>query len=191
MKDTFTKQQIQEIVKALDEAIADGPWDSSNFLKAIGKKLGDVREKLISYLQEQGIDSEALTFKAMNKMVLRANQQEVYVSVYSADGRVLSTWERILANLPRQIISRPIYAEEADVQAALKHKENKENEGYVVIYINASDILTLPEDKTPKDKFGKSLLTLKDKAIRLEDVVKFVHISGSYNYQNGRLTRVS
>lgn len=189
MKDTFTKQQIQEIVKALDEAIADGPWDASNFLKAIGKKLGDVREKLIGYLQEQGINSEAVTYNAMNKMVLRANQQEVYVSVYSADGRVLSSWERILANLPRQIISRPIYASEADIQAALKHKEHKENEGYVVIFINPSDILTLPEDKTPKDKFNKPLLTLKDKAIRLEDMVKFVHISGTYIYQNGRLIK--
>lgn len=39
------------------------------------------------------------------------------------------------------MISRPIYAEEEQVKALLKTKENKQNEAYVAIYINSTDII--------------------------------------------------
>lgn len=60
---------------------------------------------------------------------------------------------------------------------------------YVAIYISQSDILHLSADKAPVDKLGKPLLTLKDKSISLENISRFVHVSGVYRYSNGRLIK--
>jgi intracellular multiplication protein IcmQ len=103
----------------------------------------------------------------------------------------MQSWERILMNLPKQMISRPIYADEMDLQSLIRTKENKTNEAYVCMHVNQSDILPLPKDKVPIDKLGKSLLTLKDKSLRLDSIRYFVHQSGSYQYSRGRLIKSS
>ena len=45
MKNELTDQQIAAILKVLDEAIEQGPWDASNFLKVIGKNLREARDQ--------------------------------------------------------------------------------------------------------------------------------------------------
>lgn len=189
MKDRLSDEQNETILKALNEAIEKGPWDSTNFLKVVGKNLIEVRE---DFLNQLGASSQA-QLKAeshlANRIALRSGQQEIYISLYSADGINIQSWEKIIANLPRQMISRPIYADEADVKALLKTKENKQNEGYVAIYINQSDILPLSSDKAPIDKLGKILLSLKDKTLNLDNISRFVHITGVYKYERGRLTK--
>jgi intracellular multiplication protein IcmQ len=87
------------------------------------------------------------------------------------------------------MISRPIYADEEDIKALLRTKENKANEGYVSMYISQSDILPLQSDKIPVDKLGKPLLTLKDKSLSLDNINRFVHKSGIYQYSQGRLVK--
>ena len=124
-----------------------------------------------------------------NRVSEDPNQQEVYVSLYTTGGSVLQTWERVIANLPRQIISRPVYANEEDLQRVIKSKENPVNEAFVAIYINQSDILSVAADKIPLDRFGKPLMMLKDKAINLLNISRFVHSSGVYTLQKGRLVK--
>lgn len=124
-----------------------------------------------------------------NQLALRSGQQEVYVSLYSSDGTNLQSWERIIANLPRQMISRPIYSDEEQVRALIKSKENKVNEGYVAIYINKTDIIPLSQDKTLYDRLGSPLLTLKDRSLNTENITRFIHTSGQYTYYKGRLTK--
>ena len=125
MKDKLSDEQNEAILKALNDAIEKGPWGQSNFLKVIGKNLIEIRD---GFLNQLGASSQA-QLKAeshlANRIALRSGQQEVYVSLYSTDGINLQSWERIVANLPRQMISRPIYADEEDIKAALKIKENK------------------------------------------------------------------
>ena len=103
----------------------------------------------------------------------------------------MQSWERILMNLPKQMISRPIYDDEADIVALIKTKENKNNEAYVSMYISQGDILTISADRTPVDKLGKSLLTLKDKSLSLDNINFFVHQTGTYQYKQGRLIKNS
>lgn len=189
MKDVLSDEQNEAILKALDEAIQDGPWDQSNFLRAIGKNLQDIRE---NFLNQLGARSQAQIRAEMhhaNRMALRSGQQEVFVSLYSADGSNFQTWERIIANLPRQIISRPIYVEEEHVRTVIKTKENKQNEAYVAIYINQSSIISLPPDKALNDKLGNPLLTLKDRTLDLENISRFVHLNHIYQYTQGRLVK--
>lgn len=191
MNDKLTKQQTDAILQALDKAITTGPWEESNFLRVIGKNLQEIRNNFANLLSGNQDVNQSDTTVQDNRAAQRASQQEVFIALYASDGNNLQSWERILANLPRQLISRPVYTEELNVQNLIKSKENKVNEAYVAVYISQSDILTLPSDKIPCDKFGKPLLTLKDRSLNLDNISRFIHLSGTYNYQKGRLIKNS
>lgn len=184
----LTEQQANTILEALDEAINTGPWEESNFLRVIGKNLREIRENFAKQLPHHHEKKASQPYPG-KRINLSEEHQEIFISLYSAEGDKLQAWERILANLPRQSISRPIYAEEKDVQSLIKSKENKINEAYVAIYIEKNNILPVAPDKTLLDKFGKPLLILKDRSISLENIHHFVHLSGSYNYFKGRLQK--
>ncbi|MCW8398710.1 Dot/Icm secretion system protein IcmQ [Legionella sp. PATHC038] len=190
-KEKFTKEHNDAILKALDYAIQNGPWDKSNFLRSIGNRLVGIRDnfsKKINARSQAQIQSDT---NLANRLALRGNQQEVFISLYTSDGSNLQSWERIIFNLPRQMISRPIYEQEDQVKALIKSKENKQNEAYVGIYINKTDIIPLAPDKILYDRLGSPLLTLKDRSLDLENITQFVHISGIYKYSRGRLTKES
>ncbi len=189
MKDDLTEQQTATIMKALDEAIEHGPWSESNFLRVIGKNLREIRDAFANQLLVPGQEKSKMAAHLANRIALRSGQQEIFVALYSSDGNNIQSWERILTNLPKQMISRPIYASEEDIKNIIKTKENKNNEAYVAMYISQSDILPMAEDKIPLDKLGKQLLTLKDKSLSLDNISCFVHISGDYQYDQGRLIK--
>lgn len=191
MKDEINKQQATNVLKALDEAIENGPWSESNFLRVIGKNLREIRDNFINQINNENYDGSRIDSNLANRVALRSGQQEIFVALYSSEGNSLPSWERIVLNLPRQIISRPIYANEEDIKYLIKSKENKFNEAYLCIYISQNDILPMPADKIPVDKFGKPLISLKDRAINLDNIIRFVHVTGTYTYVKGRLIKNS
>lgn len=191
MKDELSEQQTGAILKALDDAIAEGPWDDSNFLRVIGKNLREIRESFSSEINTDGKEKAKVASHLANRVALRSGQQEIFIALYSSNGNNLQTWEKILMNLPRQMISRPIYADEEDVEALIRTKVNKNNEAYVSMYISQTDILSLPVDKISMDKLGKPLLTLKDKSLSLDNIHYFVHRTGTYNFRQGKLVKNS
>ncbi len=186
MKNELSKQQTDAILKALDALVEQGGWNASEFLRVIGKKLRTIRDDFSSRAVVISPDKSKITSHLANRVALRSGQQEVFVALYSSDGANLQAWERIVINLPKQMISRPIYANEEDINQAIRAKENKVNEAYVSVYVGQGDVLPMG-DKTPLDKLGKSLLTLKDKSLNLENINRFVHSSGIYQYAHGRL----
>jgi intracellular multiplication protein IcmQ len=192
MKNELTKQQSDAILEALDKAIETGPWTESNFLRVIGKNLQEIRDNFATQINaKQNLAKSARETASANQTIQRASQQEVFIALYSFEGNNLQSWERILANLPRQIISRPIYAEEEGVKNLIKSKENKINEAYVAVYIDQTDILKVHEDKIAFDKFGKPLMNLKDRTLNVENITRFVHMSGTYSFIKGRLVKNS
>jgi intracellular multiplication protein IcmQ len=193
MKETLTESQVRGILQSIEDALEKGPWDESNFLRAIGKNIKDIRDNLAKEIEKTYSSSANASSKSSKKeqqIFHGESEKEVFISLYSADGLHIHTWERILINLPRQIVSRPIYDEEDDVRAFIKSKENKFNEAYVGIYIDVNDILKLSAEKIAIDKFGKPLMALKDRAINLENITRFVHVSGSYTYSKGHLHKM-
>jgi intracellular multiplication protein IcmQ len=187
--DELAKQKIDKVLKALDKVIEGHTWDESNFLKVLGKKLRTVREEFAEKANSFGQDKSKITSHLANRVALRSGQQEIFIALYSSDGGNIQSWERIVSNLPRQIVSRPIYVDENDLKAVIKTKENRVNEAYVACYVNQADILEMPIDKAPVDKLGKPLLTLKDKSVSLDNMNCFVHSSGVYRYVHGRLVK--
>lgn len=188
MKDELSKQQIEQLLKIMDEMVSLSGWDSSSFLRALNKKLLNLRDDFATKAQSTLVGDKDIQSDLSNRVALRSGQQEVFVGLYSLDGSNIQAWERIIVSLPKQIVSRPVYTAEEDVIQLIRSKENKINEAYVSVYINQSDILALG-DKAPMDKFGKVLLSLKDKSIDLDRINKFVHYSGNYRYMHGRLIK--
>lgn len=189
MKDILSDEQKETMLNAMDEAIKNGPWSKSRFLRAIGKNLNEIRENFVSKAHAMSSNQTQKETALVNSLVLRSGQQEVFISLYSADGNNIQSWERIIINLPKQMISRPIYTQEEHVKALLKTKENKLNEAYVAVSINKTDVIPLPPDKAIVDKLGNSLLSLKDNSLDLEHVSRFVHFSGVYQLVRGRLIK--
>lgn len=187
--DELTKEQADAVLQALDNAIQQGPWEESNFLKVIGKNLRGIREDFVSQMESAGKVSADVIAHLANQKAQRRDQKKVCVALYSSNGKNIQSWEWIVTNLPRQMISRPIYVEEDDVKAIIKTKEHQINEGYVIIYIDEHDILPVDEDKVPMDKLGKPRLLLKDGALKLSNLECFVHQSGIYHYSQGRLVK--
>lgn len=187
MKNKMNEEQAKVVLEALDKALAEGPWESSNFLRVIGKNLRKIRDNFVQEVKlNEAIETPAKELSTKLPASHRG-QKEIYIALYTQEGSVLQAWERLILNLPKQVVSRPIYAQEEDVKFLIKSKENKINEAYAAIYVNEDDILAMHPDKVSKDRFGKALLTLKDKAINLDNITRFVHISGVYHYKKGRL----
>jgi intracellular multiplication protein IcmQ len=186
MDNRKTDEELK-ILDALEEAIKNGPWEASTFLRVIGKKLQEIRDNFIDATHEKSTSSSTNISQAM----FRSGQKEIFISLYSQGGSSISAWEKIISSLPNQVLSRPIYADEKSASNSIRMKENKVNEAYVSFFILPSDILNLSPDKTPKDKLGRSLLTLKDRTLKLENFNKFIHETGVYKYFNGRLVKVA
>lgn len=182
-------QNIREILSALNDLIIAKSWDETNFLKIMGRELKRIRDSLNSEINDFQESDLAKADQLAKKIAQHTGQKKVFIALYSSEGDKIQSWERILNNLRNQMISRPIYANEEDVEAWIKSKENKLNEAYVAIYIDQSDLLSIPEDKVPVDKLGKKLLVLKDNTISLNNICNFIHQSGVYLYEHGRLIK--
>ncbi len=187
--DETVKQKAEKLLKALDEAIANGSWDETNFILIIGKKLRVMRDTLAAQLKHLDEEPTGSASFLARQMAMQSTLKQVFVGLYSLEGVSLLAWERIIANLRRQMVSRPVYENETDIQAMIKTKEKKINEAYVSIYVDPNSILDLGNEKMPIDKLGKPMLVLKDNAINLDNIDYFMHLTGKYRYIRGKLIK--
>lgn len=191
MVEKSTKEQVEAVLQALNKALEVGPWKETTFLRVIGKNLQKIRDDLQNQLNPTTTVESKKSANLLDRVAARSGQKEIFISLYAAGGDTIQIWERLIANLPKQVISRPIYANEEDVREHIRFKANNMNEAYISIFIKNEDILDVPSEKIPKDRFGKPLLILKDKSIELENISRFVHAFGVYSYHKGRLTKKS
>lgn len=186
--DDETKANI-EILKALNEAIEKGPWEYNLFFRGIGKKLRDARDRfqrelgLEELLQAEQSEQQAIVADAAHK--------NVYISLYQSEGANLQKWASVVSTLSGHAISRPVYKNEEDIQAAIRAKDYKMNDAYVAVRVSVTHILPPYGDKPPLDRFGRELLVLREDAVQIENILYFVHVSGRYKFNRGVLTKES
>ncbi|MDF1826789.1 MAG: Dot/Icm secretion system protein IcmQ [Legionellaceae bacterium] len=189
-KNKLSEKQVHTVLDALRELLEQGPWNNSAFLRVLGKKIQKSHD---DFAERAGRAAQTENHQTTQHKKIQApseTQQEVFIALYASDGGKLESWEKILANLPQQAVSRPVYADQKAIEKAFKERRNHLNEAYVAIYIMRDFILPTPMDKTPKDRFGTELLTLKNKALALDNIMRFVHASGEYQYKKGRLIKM-
>jgi len=189
MKKELNKEETETVLNALNEAVEKGPWHSSKFLSIIGKKIEAIRDNFVAKISRPEDDKNPLEKITQRMSQQQVEQQEVYVAIYSSTGSTLSSWEQILNNLSRYIISRPVYENETDVKERLRGSANPEKEAYVVILINKNTIIELPAKKMRRDRSDRPLLALKEHAVTVGNIIRFEHVSGTYQFANGRLIK--
>jgi intracellular multiplication protein IcmQ len=193
MKTELTKEKVLEITQELDKTITEIPWESSSFLKIIGSRLKKIRDHFLNdsdnYIQNENPFNKSQKDQIL-KSAERAMQRQIFVSIYNSDGQSLSVWEKIVQNIPRQYITRPIYENEADIKELIKSKINKLNEAYISVYVNKDSFLVIDQEKLPKDKFGKHIILLKDNVIKLENIDKMYHMNEVYQWEKNKLLKV-
>jgi len=183
----ITKEDIDKLLQSLNHVVEAGPWAASNFLQAIGKNIKDIRDKFAADIHAIEEGHPQMSAYRASTAADYSGMKEVFIGLYSSDGNNLQSWTRILLNLPRQVISRPIYENEADVKAMIRTKENKNNEAYVAMYIKASDIISVEPEKAAVDRLGKPLLMLFDNSVSLNNIHYVIHRNVRYRYFQGQL----
>jgi intracellular multiplication protein IcmQ len=187
--DEDTKYTL-ELIRALDQMIADGNWEGGLFFQAAGKKLRALSAELKAELQLNE-EKQSNVVEIIDYMKQKRGLIEIYISVYCTEGRNVKKWEIVLSSLPRQVVSRPIYKREKDIKETIHIKENPINDAYVIAYVTDMDILKPSfRDKTMVDRFGHELLRLKDHALKPENITKLVHTTGEYTYRKNLLTKL-
>lgn len=181
----------KKLISILDTLIQEGHWDKSLFLQATVKEIRGLREELATKL-DLGIDPQQASnlqqTTSVNDIKLTPEQQEVYVALYQANGTNIPSWEQSLELLLSRSSSRPIYDTEAKAKDMMVRKGDNPNNAYAVIIIDKSDIIPIPE-KHVTDKYGHELLTLREEALKVKNIRRFVHISGTYSLEKGHLIK--
>ena len=192
--DEETKANL-DILKALDEAIEKGPWEHNLFFRGIGKKLRDIRDRFerelgLGELRNQ-LSGSSDKRNAAPTVTTSDQFTTVYISLYQAEGSNLQKWASVITNLTDNAISRPVYKNEEDIQAAIRAKEYKLNDGFIAVNVPHETLVKPFGDKPPLDRFGRELLVLKENAVKIENILYFVHVSGRYTLRGNTLVRQS
>lgn len=173
----------RQLISLLDNLIQMGSWDKSLFLQATKKEIKDMRDKIANDLDlvipEENPHHEDAIAQDVTKAPIPEGMLEVYVALYQANGLKIQNWENSFELLLARSSSRPIYNEETNAKDMLLRKGNPTNNAYIAILINKDDIIPVPE-KHITDKFGHELLTVREDALKVENIRKFIHSSGTY-----------
>lgn len=187
--DEETKYNL-ELLRALDQLIAEGQWEGGLFFQAAGKKLRELSEQLKQELEIDANNQPSATQMA-DFIKQRSGLVEIFISLYSAEGNNIRKWEVVLATLTKQLVSRPIYKREKDIRDIINAKENPVNDAYAIVYVTEDSVIKPTfRDKQPVDRFGHELLVLKENSLKSENISQLVHLTGRYAYQNGSLSKV-
>jgi intracellular multiplication protein IcmQ len=179
-------EDVTELLEKFKETVELWPRDSGLFLELMREKLKLIEQQFMQEVTAQ-LPDEVLK-KRQEVAQIGVDQVEVFIELYQSDGDNMSRWAMILNALPMQAISRPIYETESGVCSMIRAKENKNREGYAVVKVLKASIIK----STPPllDIAGRALLQLKSGALQIKNVVRFVHYSGQYLWQNGKLIKL-
>jgi intracellular multiplication protein IcmQ len=172
------EQEIQvalAIKKILDEGIAGGPWQANLFLKGIKKKLEEIRDDFVS---QAGIDQHHQQIANNLRAANSSETTEVYIALYQSQGSNMSKWQEVVVSLVNYIMGRPIYPNETDVQAAIRLNDRNLNHAYAVVKVPSDAILSGELART--DREGRQLISLREAAIQLKNIIRLVHATGEY-----------
>ncbi|QLH41365.1 MAG: Dot/Icm secretion system protein IcmQ [Coxiellaceae bacterium] len=175
----------QKLVQVLDNLLATGNWETSLFLRTTAKQIQQLRA------EAQQLLTEVMTMTGTHKQSIdaadRPGHVKLYISLYQADGNNLQKWQTTLKALADYSVGRPIYKQEEHVKANIRAKNDMTREGYVVVWVSETDIIKLSNSQTATDRFGNPLITLKMGAVRLENILEFVHCQQRYQVYEGNL----
>jgi intracellular multiplication protein IcmQ len=190
------KEQERKLQRALTSTLTTWAREGSKFFDSVRLSLQTILDNFEALL---GIKSSASVSSAVESAEQQAsdsdaeNKMEVFISLHNSRGgqeNNLLTWESLLETIGQQVIHRPIYANESDVKTFIRGAKEPSNEGYVCVLIDDSQLIQRPGEQAKVDRHGRELLMIKEGSVKRQDVKRFVHLSGIYQYEKDKLVKI-
>lgn len=170
-----SKDLSRRLVSILGELKNQESWDKSLFLKNAKRRIDELYQEAEELMRSTDIDNGG-GIKASKQ--LAPGVIKVYISLYQSDSNNLQSWLHTVRTLALYNVTRPTYSSEQQVREMVSSKADIQRHGYVEVLINQSDII--PIDPLPVDSLGHELLILKEGAVQLNNIVRFVHGNKKY-----------
>lgn len=185
-----TPQEVLQLLEQLDECIKNWPKGGGLLLDLVVEKLKVAQQTFIDDIMA-ALPADLLqkiTDEATPPALINQDEPDVFVALYQVDGTNMEKWAYALSTIAFQGVFRPIYSKEEDICKMIQTKENRNNEGYAVITIQASAIVYTAKENL--DKLGNTLIHVKPGSLQSKNVKRFVHLSGQYLWQNNSLVKL-
>ena len=114
--------------------------------------------------------------------VLTEDEVLVYLYIFNAQGLVLKSWQKLIhpSVFYEYSINRPVYTSQTDVEAFIRSKTNKAQNGYIILAVKKQDIIRTQETEKLKDAFGNTLIKVKEGSFHFDRLVSFMHNDHAY-----------
>jgi intracellular multiplication protein IcmQ len=195
MSDQENRELVEiarKMVKLFEELFAACDWNSSLFIRNAIKPLQKLQQDAEEILKKLSADIDQTTETPAQRETRFALEErpgyiKTFISLYQSEGSNLQKWQGALKNLVDQSVSRPIYRKEENIKELLRSKSDPMRQAYAVIFVPELSIIQAYQGKPSVDQFGNELLTIKERAITLENIVELVHMGHRYAFVNGKL----
>ncbi len=165
----------KELRDILDEVLTTGDWQSSIFLKTAANKLRAIRDKSDNLFNSGNVATVVNTnaSKDIARKPVPPGYSQVFVLLYQVDSANLQGWHRNIKTLADYSVTRPVYKDENHAKEVIRSKTmGVDRNGYAVVNVKDSDF---SESENQTDQFGHPLFILKQGAVKLENIVEFIH----------------
>jgi hypothetical protein len=106
----------------------------------------------------------------------------VYVYLFNAQGIMLQTWQKMVnpSVFYEHSVNRPIYLDQAHVEAFIGRKANKVQHGYLTMIIKKSDLHKAEGALPLKDVYDNPIAKAKEGSLQFKNLLAFTHNSIDY-----------
>lgn len=180
---------LKTLLEKVSAMFSSDVWSKRNLLKRKQKEalesLNNAQEKL-NKLEEAISHEDGKQTADTMQASFSDNEMLVFISLHQQDGCNLTGWELTLCALESGSISRPIYEKEEQAKQLVSARAASLNEGYCLVKVQKGDVLPVER----RDNLGQKLLSLRKGAVKLENVLRFVHFNqDSYSVVSGKLVK--
>lgn len=180
--------RLLELVQAIEDAEKQGHWQQGLFFRTIGDKLNKTRvvfhESALLWHARVQTEQEVKSGLQPQGAVLKT----IYVSLYQAGGQNLKNWQYMLSHLAEHTMGRPAYIEREHIEKFVRSRPVPSNEAYLIANVLEKDIIAgLGKGGERTDSEGRPMVSLNKGAVKLENILEFVHSSGRYHIKEGTL----
>ncbi len=179
------KDILKKLIKLIDELLNSDDWNKGIYLQTISGKIKELRQEANALVEEIAGSENVGAVGAASKSTGFIN---IFVSLYQADAKNLMMWARTLKRINEFSTSRPVYRNEDSIKQLIRARPDPTKEGYAIVHVKETDLIKPYSGKQLADRFGNELLTIREGAIKSENISKFVHGVNVYKYENGELT---
>lgn len=177
-------QHVKQVIDILDKLLEKGDWQASLFLRTAEKDLKALREQGLNLLTEEEQTEQTVNH---HQHLLDNNKLKVFILLYQVRNQPQRQWQQAVNALVGHAISRPIYSDEPSVNEVLRAKKDKRTYAYATVYVDKEDVLEPLSGNPKQDAAGHPLLTLREDAVKLENIVEFIYQERRYQCIEGKI----